>query len=191
MEPMNRNNASLRFSISGTAPTNNRTTRIMRSIAVPNPQYLAYISTIRERASKAVEEIGWKIVEKGSAVASLMICWNLGSDIDARTKVPFDALQGIVFENDSLIADMRLRNRLDWNGPRIDFVFREINPPYRSAKARAMAYSDLTADNIREVALATSNVIDPNPGVVRPIIANEASATWRTRAQTTLRKGVA
>ena len=191
MEPMNRNNASLRFSISGTAPTNNRNTRIMRSIAVPNPQYLAYISTIRDRASRAVEEMGWRKVEKQGAVASLMICWNLGSDIDARTKVPFDALQGIVFENDSLIKDMRVRDRLDWNGPRIDFVFREIDPPCRSAKARAMAYSDLTADNIREIALVTSNVIDPNPGIIRPIIASEASATWKTRAQMALRKEIA
>jgi len=95
---------------------------VYRSVAKGNPQQKAWVAAVREGAWQAMQEAGWEKIEQGAIRLSVLFvmprpqqfcwkkphaeprCWK-GLDLTNLLKALEDALTGIIWRNDSQIAE--------------------------------------------------------------------------------------
>ena len=86
----------------------------------------AWIKYAKRLTTIAVEEQKWRIEKKGKWIVCEMIFWfpdKRKRDNHNSFKALFDALEGIVYENDQYVLPRVMHCGLDRNNPRIELIF--------------------------------------------------------------------
>lgn len=196
--------AGFSFVIPGRLCPNNKVTRHVGPRTLKNARARKDQARVREIAAAAAARAGWTPRAEGQAVELSIICWNPIGDIDGRQKVIMDALgprygpgradtrelleEGVVYDDDKRVKRLIVEDKLDWGGPRYEVMVRAMTIPKRPTPLRTMRFDDLTQADLEALVEASDVLLNPQPGVVRPLLVELAPKNWIERARKALKE---
>ena len=148
-----------------------------------NPRATEDQSRVSSIAIAAAKRAGWKLVADDAAVALEIRAWNPRGDIDGRPKVILDALIGIVYDDDKRIKRLVVEDDLDRGEPRYEIRLATMPARRLPPRARAMRFEDLDPTALERLRSGEPFLLDPAPGVVRPLPSDRVPAAWLRRAR--------
>ncbi|USG65194.1 RusA family crossover junction endodeoxyribonuclease [Brevibacillus ruminantium] len=116
----------LRIVIPGNPPTVNhvyRNVAINRRITTADGQ--KWRQNVQAIASRAIATQGWKMSSEEKLVGEVMIYWptRRKRDVENVGKLLWDALEGIVYENDRWLLPRYMDFSVDKHNPRVEIKF--------------------------------------------------------------------
>jgi len=116
----------LRLIIPGNPPTLNhvyRNVAVNRRITTRDGQ--KWVRDVQMLAQAAINQQGWQKSTDEKLVAEVMICWptRRKRDVENVGKLLWDALEGIVYENDQWLLPRYIDFQVDKANPRVEIKF--------------------------------------------------------------------
>lgn len=116
----------LRIVIPGNPPSINhvyRNVAINRRITTADGQ--KWRQNVQEIAARVIAAQGWKMTTEEKLVAEVMIYWptRRKRDVENVGKLLWDALEGIVYENDRWLLPRYMDFSVDKHNPRVEIKF--------------------------------------------------------------------
>jgi crossover junction endodeoxyribonuclease RusA len=126
-------------------PSANRYWRSVNGRMLVSAQGRAYVETVAMLCAAL-----WKRAPLAGKVGlEVHVHMDLRGDLDNRTKVLLDALQGSLYLNDSQVWDLRSVRQLDRERPRVEVTVSDLGELPATSKSKRTSFSELGILGVR------------------------------------------